>query len=823
MTDQIRNVLVQLGAPALWERMGAGLVAQSDAIGEALSAQTYGESWRCALTRAQRGSWVARMDVLQTRSSGYAYLFGLMPCEDFATMSSRRPVNIDAAPNLYLLNNRGRGIGILRSGAVTRCTGSVNETIGNLPASAMGAGRSIWMIRDAHSRTLTFRAGDPLTGQAVTVPDVDGDWRIAANVIASGTRLRLVHDVEHLRALPDYRPAGVWGRLATLGVTDAGDPANITTWAGRIAHDGDPTFDVSVSFAVMGRSRGSRGIGDVVVANNSEGAPSARRALDAWLEWDVRGEPMTIMRGIYGQPVSQAQVMARVHVESISEASGNTLAISCRDALAALDMPWQRDIYPAGVVESLEGRTKPTALGLCNFAPLALTDAAALSYDIADDMLQHIAAVFDRGVALTPGAGYRVNGDGAGLQRLTNPAGLQCASVLGGGLDGTVYVSAAIGDFAVWEGAPAAPRGWGRENNVSNNVQGAHFYRAAAPGSPVPGLNLTEWLPSAERLVRVDLEFAAGGTGTLEVQFLNDAGAPMATTSVEPAGRQALLLRKPAGAVRLRLQMGSPGALIVRRVRACDFVGIGSCWQAVTYAACYRGALPAEAIDPALFQGILPDAGNYPIGLATPAGDSRRVADVVDDMLASIGCAAFINRDGKFQPVALQDPGTLAPALTLDDSAIIGDVRVELDHAGGLSSRVSAVRTFAVHSPGDIADSLYANPALANRAAALQSEYASTVVGANRLAPLYAWAESAEPVGTVLSSASGAQTLANRLTAIYSAPRHFYTLTAALDDVTALQPGQCVTLQHAGRSRNLLVLGISGRFADSVVNLTLWG
>lgn len=823
--DQIRNVFVQLGAPAQWERMGAGLSAQSDATGEVLSATTYAQPWRCALTRLQRGSWVARIDIVQASTSA-TFQIGVMPGTERATLFERRPVNTDATTGQYILNHKGRGIAIERNGNVTRCTGSANQSIGSLTSAAMGAGRSIWLIRDAQARTLTFRAGDPVTGQSVTVPDVDGDWHIAANISTANTRIRLVHDMQHLRALPNYRPVGIWGRLATIGVTDM-PPAggNVTIWEGRIAIDGDPTFDYSIRFAPMGRNSGSgRGIGDVVVANNAENAPSGRRALDAWLEWDVRGEPMTILRGIYGHPVSQAQVMARRMVETINEASANTISISSRDALAAaLDVPWQRSIYGSGVVPSLAGKSLPTVMGRCNAVPMALTNASTLTYDIADDMLQTLSPVYDRGVTLGSGTGYRIDGTISGIQRLTNPAGLQCADVRGGLLDGAVYVGADIGDFAVWQGSPVAPRGWGREGNVSNNAQGASFFLSSAAGSAVPALNLTEWLPPAAGGVRLDLEFAAGGTGTFEVQFLDAAGAAMSTTSIEPVGRRTLNLTKPANAVRLRLQMGSPGSLIVRWVRACAFANISTAFQMLTYAACYRGNLPAEAMDQALFSALPDLINNYAMGIATPAGDSRSVASVVDEILTSMGCAAFINADGKFQPIPMRDPATLTPVLALDDSNIIGDVRVDLDQASGLSTRVSAARTHAVHSASDIADSLYATPTGRNRAKMLQSEYTITVDGASKPSPMYSFAESAEPVKTALALTAHATRLANRMTAIYSVPRRFYTLTAALDDVTALQLGQCVTLKHAGKTISLMVLGISGRFADSTANLTLWG
>lgn len=831
MVDLVRNVLVQLGEPARWESLGDGLTATTQPGGELLTAGGV-NAQRCALTRSLSGSWIAAVEVVTTVAGAAAFAVGVVPVAGRQTLAQRRPVN-ELRPQDWNLNTIGQQAIIIDRNGRIRVDGTTLTTIAPAPV----AGSTIYMIHDASARTLTFRVNNPSVG-GYTVTGVDGPLRIAANCNSASTSLRLVHDIERLPPMAGCRPAGVWGRVGMMSATDV---THGVVWDGRLASDGDPAFQMSAGFAVMSNAtRRGAAVGDITVINTPDMPGQQRRALDDWLEWHVRDEPVTILRGELGKDPGTYTVVAQGVVDSISEPREGRLAVSCRDKSALLDIPWQAETYPDSTpLVSLRGRSKPTVAGSCRAVPLVMTDAAQLLYDVTDDAWASAPSlVYDRGVQLTSGVGYSASIDGKTLQRLTNPDGLQCATVTAGTLDTSVAIGATVGDFVQWAGSPTAPRGWtnqstGTGTSVTSTASGARFVRGSSGQATL--ITGEVMLNTGIAQFRFDIDIAAHVSGTLEILREDIAGSTsVVIATVAPGsglGVRSILAVNFPGTTRIRLRVaGGGGDITVRSIRASQLAATNfTIAQHALYAASYRGPLPESDIDVASFS--FPDAASMPLCLHTGPGDNRTVLRVLDHLLASVGGGWYFDALGKLRGVLLEDPEDVAtrwqangwPIVQLDDVNLIGDVSSRLDEAGGLTTRVAGDPTWAVHSPSDIASSLYTSSAGRTLADTLMADYAAIATGTTTVAADYRHAEQAEPFGSLLATAAGAQLLADRMTALYRKRRRLVTVRAALDDSLALQPGHPVLLTHAGASRHYLCLSNRGRFSNDTADLILWG
>lgn len=830
MVDVVRNVLVQLGDPL---EMIAGVHQSatdgshgSDITITSPGTGTVGQT--CVVSRnILRGSWCAAytIDLLDGRANPEDMFVGVIQVPRRARLAQRRPVNHARPQDWSPFDPALQASGIVNSQSVRK----LGVEVAAFP-TASPVGTMVQIAYNANTRELHFIIG----AETRTIPDLTGPFRLVARMRTTGMVIRLHHDIETLPRMPGYRPAGVWGRLATTGLM--GD-AHGEAWDGRIAADGDPTFEHAASFHMRGRQRG-RSVGDIVAINTPELPGEARRALDDWLEWDVRDEPVTILRGNYpGQLTYMYRQVARGVVDSISEPREGRIAVSCRDPAALLDVPWQAEIYPDTTpLPGVRGRSKPTAAGLCRAVPLVMTDAANLLYDVSDDAwVTAPAQVYDRGVLLTSGTGYSTGVDRKTIKRLTNPAGLQCADVAAGSLDTSVIIGATVGDFVQWSSTlTSSPRGWVNEStgtgtSVSEAAGGgARFVRGSAGFAD---LRINSVWPSAAGLYRIDLDIAAHAAGTLLVQQLTAAGGASVLHQVtlgSGTGMRSVWVTKAAGYVSLRLRVQAAGDITVRSIRVAGSTHVTTIGQHIRYAACYRGVLDEWQLEAGVdaYPGAL---ASHPLCLATGPDDQRTVVGVLDELMTSVGGAWWFTPHGNLCIGALQDPETLSPVLHLDDTVIIGDVSVQLDMAPGLTTRVAGDPTWAIHAQADIADSLRATPAGRTLADSLASDYSEIRSGAHPVAHAYAFAHDADPLRTLLASGAGAQALADTLTGLYSKARRTYVVTAALYDVMGdpfipeLAPGDCVSLDHAGTTRNLLVISVRGRFASDLVELTLWG
>lgn len=205
--------------------------------------------------------------------------------------------------------------------------------------------------------------------------------------------------------------------------------------------------------------------------------------------------------------------------------------------------------------------------------------------------------------------------------------------------------------------------------------------------------------------------------------------------------------------------------------------------------------------------------------------DGTTIASILSQIMDSFGGWWYFDRLGQLRVGRLEVPGGDA-VVELDDINLLGDIKIRLDEARGLTDAIGAQRNWSPHAPGEIAG--YVNAFEQDRAQRIAGVQ-QVRVGGTVLHPTYAHAVGAPAMKTLHSSVTNAQTEADRITTLYSVERYFYEVTAAIEGSLAytLEPGDAVLLTSdrfgLSEGKLLTVVEVNTRLMSSAVALTLWG
>jgi len=178
----------------------------------------------------------------------------------------------------------------------------------------------------------------------------------------------------------------------------ADTPAN-TFYEPRVKTPADITRNLFSSGTTSGESRVGYG---VVELTNTDGG------LDYMLPYGYDGRALTIKIGNHGDAYSAFTTIVSGTMEQV-EFSIDRVTILARDKLAVLDLPLQKTEFagtntlPAGVegTADIKGQKKPICYGkVYNVAP-PLVNTSKLIYQVHNEAVSDVPAVYDRGVALT--------------------------------------------------------------------------------------------------------------------------------------------------------------------------------------------------------------------------------------------------------------------------------------------------------------------------------------------------------------------------------------------------------------------------------------
>lgn len=277
--------------------------------------------------------------------------------------------------------------------------------------------------------------------------------------------------------------------------------------------------------------------------------------------------------------------------------------------------------------------------------------------------------------------------------------------------------------------------------------------------------------------------------------------------------------------IRVGYDTGASGSATITRAAIYPAHRINTLSEVMTFAAVTRGTLTSGDLDSTALAAIDADRG-YPIGWHS-LGQEVRGIDLAKLAAQSFGVGLFQDADGKLVPVSIEAPAVSA-AYSLNEISIL-EIGYEADLAPGLSTRMTYGRNYAPHTAEDMSGLAATTAAAIEIRAALGREL-RTVTTTETLHAIYADAEEREPLESILADETSAQAEIDRLCALYTQPRAFYTVRAFVEDASdahEIEPGDTVSVTHSryglSGGKNLLVVAARSDFLSSAVDLVLWG
>lgn len=640
-----------------------------------------------------------------------------------------------------------------------------------------------------------------------------------------------------------------------VGVPPYWDYENAIRYLARISVDADVETEREGGCWVWGGQSVSRP-GQVSLVNVDGG-------LDAWLDYDWRDAPITLLSGYEGDTLADFTVWTETTVDHIESTREGLLILHLADPLALFDRALQPTLYPDNQQNpQAAGQPKGIVIGRPLYCEGVLldTDPAVRDVQLLDGLagipstsagLSSIESIYDRGNRFAgPDDPYSyanpitAGGIGSFTTWAPDTAGIQMPAnwtrVTGFSAADRFQQGAAAGTLrmlstgqawtAIYVPNATATHSAGRRYKISFDVtalgkSGQIIFRfdGNAPGMDDVVVPITSTGPVTAILDctdanygfqivigRTELDCTIDNLKTETVQVIDwtylVAGADRVGFHLtnKAAGK---IVANPVGPTYAGVVIERLG-LVINHIMWRTWIGAG-----------YAGLPPLWSMT-----GGFGEA-NYRI--ATYERRPRTALSLMREVM-DCWCGWIVpTRSGSIGGGRVVDPSKqYMPALTLDSTNILDGVSVSDDLAKGLTVRLSGRRNHAVHnSDGDLSSTI--SPALR---AELTTEMTITRTGAPVIssAPVsaaYAQAIGAPAKQTLLQDAADIQAEANRVATLWRPKRQFFAVTALLGASTAdaLEPGMVVRLNWRGRSRNLLVVGVRSRFFSRRVDLKLWG
>jgi hypothetical protein len=219
-------------------------------------------------------------------------------------------------------------------------------------------------------------------------------------------------------------------------------------------------------------------------------------------------------------------------------------------------------------------------------------------------------------------------------------------------------------------------------------------------------------------------------------------------------------------------------------------------------------------------------AANYQ--LAYWGRDSATVAQVMTMVMDSFCGWWYFDRLGELRVDRLKTP-VATPAVELNSINLIGDIRIQLDTAQGLSDGIGVRKNWSPHSESEIALSLLVIGATDLPDAERLRQPFTVIRGVNTLHPTYSASVGADPIPTLISNSTDGTSEINRITELFEQENYFYFCAAAIEGALAyeLEPGETALLEFdrfgLTEGKTLLVTEVETDLLSSVVKLKLWG
>lgn len=510
--------------------------------------------------------------------------------------------------------------------------------------------------------------------------------------------------------------------------------------------------------------------------------------------------------------IATTQIWQSGLIDSVSTDGDNRrIIIALADPLAYLDVPLQTDLYPDNAPNAAaRGKPKPITLGTARFAGGVLRDTDKWIYDLHDDHLAGITAIYDKGDIFTT-ADWAPTIDRRGY-KLTNKPDRPVTAVVEGAAVQMPGVTSTTWDFEAGPWAGGTPVGWTLFfGQVQKVAAGARLYGASASLLQTP----TNQVLDGKRY-RADLDVAQIGiaktrpTTSVFVQFGDDRYSPSAP------GTYAFYRLNLNSNLSLGVYAGADTVgTVVRKITLTEVQLTDRLPAFVRWVSARMGA--SNLIDTAAIDA-LDTAAPYQLGtyIDTPITALTLLRQ------ALTGWCGWVTskRDGSLTVGRLRKRGGAVGSVRLGRGQII-TVRRSNDTAPGLATRLAGLRNHTVHSDSDIATSV--DGALR---AELQAEY-TIKTGVGAMPAPYAHAVGADPQPTLLQDATQLQSAASYVTDLFRQPLTWYEVDAAISAEIAdgLEMGDWIHVTHpvAGLDAGkwLCLMGATIRFRGRRATLTL--
>lgn len=606
-------------------------------------------------------------------------------------------------------------------------------------------------------------------------------------------------------------------------------PAN-TLFAGRLV---DAVYERAVSFHVWNRAGGGQAISYLDLVNTDG-------ALDSWLTETWRDVRITLSVVTARAAYSTATRVGVCVVDRIEAPNDKTIRFICRSVFERLEKTITNDYSTSVTNEQLRSKPKPITLGRVRWLEpknWRLNDSAGSTrgaYDVADDFFESIVELRERGDSQ----------DEANTSLVTNSSPEYF--VLNGN-NASLGIEAYGFLFREQDGRLAAEIR-GQLRRVSQLVTNETF-PSASGGNPAgwligeAGAGAVTWVSAGNITITGDgtgatgiaqnLTLTVGEVYQIEVDITSITGVISIVTGTTTlrqisavAGKHCVsFVYSSLAVVSLQYLTGSSGTATIAAFRCYSTKRIASLTEIVRFAGVTRGSLSTGDLDLTALAAI-DTATPYAIGWFSQGQEVRGI-DLVTLAGQSFGTAIFQDASGKLKPVRIQAPAGSAD-FELDELSITS-IGYEADNATGLSTKMEYGRNYAQHSADDVAGlGASSTTAIALLKAELQRDVLS-VTTTETLHAIYADALDRKPLKSILSEQADAQDEIDRICALYTQKRAFYTLQAFVQEASAhtIEPGHTVQVTHSryGLSSgvNLLVVTARSDFLGNVIDLVLWG
>lgn len=606
---------------------------------------------------------------------------------------------------------------------------------------------------------------------------------------------------------------------------NADTPAN-TLFEGRLV---DAIYERAVAFPAWDRAGGSQPISYLELVN-------VDGALDDWLTEDWRDIRITLKIVVAQAAYSTATQVGVCVVDRIEAPSASTVRLVCRSVYERLEKTITTAYSDSVTNEVLRNQPKPITLGRvrwCDPANYTLNDSAGSArglYDVADGYFESLLEVRARGSLLTEAQerllistpNYFVRqGDTWGfIRRSTTETRLACEVR---GQIRRVSQIATNSDFPTASGGK--PAGWtsveGADGVITWDSAGAVIIESV--GTSAVYIAQTQTLTTGA-VYQLEVSISAASlTGVLSISI----GSTMLRSldATDGVHQVCFVADGITSDIRVGFLSGASGEVVLNHFKCWAVKRIATLAEVVTFAGVTRGSLADADLDSTALAAIDTAAG-YAIGWHS-SGDAVRGIDLVTLAAQSFGVAIFQSANGTLKPVRIAAPAGSAD-FTLNEFSIL-DITYEADTAPGLSARMQYGRNYAPHSVDDCGDLPASTTAAISLLKAELQREVSVVTTTESLHAVYAEAQERDPLPSLLSEEANAQTEIDRLCALYTTPRAFYTLRAFVDSGTThtIEPGDTVAVTHSryGLSSgvNLLVVAARSDFLGNAIDLVLWG